>query len=213
MKRHIFLVTAAAITAISAAALAHTGATGIVKERMDAMSVMSKAVKSISQMMMGEKTYDATEVKQGAALIKSHSGEAMTKLFPEGSMQKASVAKLEIWADWDEFKALADQLSVLADGLEAAADNGPMMTSGGMSAGSMMGTEGANMMGGNMMGSGGANMMGGGSSGMMGGGMMGAGAKMMLEPDMLAQMPADGVFNMLTQTCSSCHTKFRLEKK
>ncbi len=29
----------------------------------------------------------------------------------------------------------------------------------------------------------------------------------------IAQMPADGLFNMVAQTCSACHSKFRVEKK
>ena len=69
--------------------------------------------------------------------------------------------------------------------------------------GNMMG--GGNMMsGGNMMGSGG--MMGG--QGMMGNGMIAA-----LRPEELAEMPAGGVFMMMGQTCSACHTKFRTESK
>ncbi len=200
MKRLVFFLTAATVTAISIAAMAHGGATGIVKERMDAMSAMSKAVKTISSMMMGETEYNADMVKQGAALIRSHAGEAMTKLFPEDSLQKASEAKPEIWSRWDEFKQLADQLSVQADGLELAAANGLMMKSDQADTGNMMGTETTTMMGsGNSTMMGGASMMGGGSAN--------------LDVAELAKMPADGVFNMLAQTCSSCHTKFRLEKK
>ncbi|WP_436643392.1 hypothetical protein [Microbaculum sp. FT89] len=30
--------------------------------------------------------------------------------------------------------------------------------------------------------------------------------------DDLGQMPPDMVFGMITQTCSSCHTRFRAEK-
>lgn len=200
MKKRVFYITAAAVTSISAAAFAHGGATGIVKERMDAMTVMSKAVKTISSMMMGETQYDADVVKQGAALIKTHSGDAMTKLFPEDSLQEASVAKPEIWSDWEEFQLLADQLSVFADGLDMAADNGLMMQSENSSTGAMMGTEDS-------------SMMGNGKSGMMGGASMMGGGSGMPDAAQLASMPVDGVFNMLTQTCSTCHTKFRVEKK
>lgn len=214
MKKQRFMVAAAIVATLSAAAYAHTGATGIVRERMDAMEVMSKAVESIAKMMMGETPYDADAVKQGAILIKKHSGEAMTSLFPEGSLQKASVARPEIWSNWDEFVSLADQLGVLADGLEAAAENGPMMAEGGNAKGQMMGEGAANMMGSrSMMGDGTSGMMGH-KGGMMGGNMMTGGRQnMMLDPEMLAEMPADGLFNMLAQTCSSCHTKFRIEKK
>jgi hypothetical protein len=56
-----------------------------------------------------------------------------------------------------------------------------------------------------MMGTGGSDMMGGGNH------MMGDNAEM---PDaaMLASMPADRVFTMMTDNCSACHTKYRQEK-
>jgi cytochrome c556 len=40
--------------------------------------------------------------------------------------------------------------------------------------------------------------------------MMGRGGS--VDAAALAAMPADGVFNMVAQSCSACHTKFRLEK-
>ena len=58
-------------------------------------------------------------------------------------------------------------------------------------------------------------MMGGdammGSGDMMGGGGMMADATMGREE--LAEMPADAVFAMVSDTCSSCHTRFRTEAK
>ena len=190
----------------TAVALAHGGATGIVKERMDAMGVMGDSVKTLSAMMRGETKYDEAVVRKEAARIKAHGGEAMTGLFPEGTDGAPSEAKPEIWSNWDEFETLAKRLEVLATGLDAAAANGLMMQGGNSgSGGGMMGS------GGGMMG-GGSGMMGsGGSSMMSGGGLMGSGGPL---PDAkaLAAMPVDGVFNMVAQTCSSCHTKFRLEK-
>ncbi len=185
--------------------LAHGGAKGIVKERMDAMLGMGKIVKSLSAMMRGDKEYDAKLIKEGAAVIKSHAGEAMTKQFPEGGKTKHTEARSEIWTNWKEFKDLATQLEVLAGALEKAADNGLMKDV----------QHGSGMMGGkdSMMGKG-SPMMGGSKSGAMMGGqaMMGQGGQMP-NAEMLASMPADGVFNMMAQTCSSCHTKFRIEKK
>ncbi|PCI05080.1 MAG: cytochrome C [Hyphomicrobiales bacterium] len=172
-------------------ALAHGGATGIVKERMDAMSVMGKTVKTLSSMMRGEIPFNETAVIEGALAIKAHAGEKLTGLFPKDNHNTGSEARDEIWSNWDEFKAISNQLSVMADGLEAAADNGLMHSTKSKSS-TMMGT--------------GASMM------TKGDGMMGNASSM---PDLalLATMPTDGVFNMLTKTCSSCHTKFRLEKK
>lgn len=211
MKFNI-LIGAAMLTAITAAgALAHGGATGIVKQRMDAMVAMGKVVKSLSEMMRGDTDYDAEAVRQGAEIVKTHAGQAMTALFPEGSGGNPSEARAEIWQDWETFDEMAKQLGILAEGLSLAAANGPMMRDG-MKSGSKMGMS-------DMMGTGGKNAKRGegmSNGGMMAGGssmMMGNGSDMMVDPAQLAKMPADGVFNMMTRTCSACHTKFRLEKK
>ncbi|WP_193175433.1 c-type cytochrome [Oricola nitratireducens] len=190
-----------------AAAYAHGGATGIVKERMEAMESMGDVVKKLSAVMRGETEYDAAAVKAGAETIRKHAGKAITELFPEGSAGGPSEAKPDIWSNWDEFSALAGQLETLAGGLEAAAGNGLMHGGRGPGAGNMMG------QGNGMMGSG---------SGMMRGGMMGSGSPMaggglmggagIPDADALAAMPADGVFAMTVQTCSACHTKFRAEE-
>lgn len=174
---------------------AHSGAKGVVKERMDGMMAMSKAVKTITPLMRGKVDYDAARVRDFAAMLKTHSGEAMTRLFPEGTGAAPSVAKPAIWENWQTFEALADRLDILAEGLSLAADNG--VSGGGGASASMMG-------GGAMMG--GQTMMGGGT-------MMGTGAKM-AEPglEQLAEMPADAVFQQVGQTCAACHTKFRAEK-
>lgn len=199
MKTRIFAATAAAtIITGGLAAYAHTGATGIYKERMDAMMAMGKIVKSLSAMMRGENDFDAASVKEGARAIKSHAGEAMTSLFPEGTTEAPSEARAEIWSDWKTFEELANQLETYATGLEAAADNGLAMS--GQAQGSMMGNGNSKMTGSQN------GMMGGGS------GMMGS-TQPMMTAEQLATMPADSVFNMVAQTCSSCHTKFRLEKK
>jgi cytochrome c556 len=178
-----------------AAAMAHSGATGIVKQRMDAMGVMGDTVKALSEMMRGDRAYDAGKVRDGAARIRTHAGEALYKLFPENSTSGPSEAKKEIWSSWEEFVALSDRLETLAAGLEGAADNGLMMggNAPALDMSSMMGTSG---------------LMG--TSGSMGVAPMHDDA--LPSPQDLAQMPADGVFNMVADTCSSCHTRFRQEK-
>ena len=193
----IALVLVASIT--SGVALAHSGATGIVKERMDGMAAMQKAVKAVTPIMRGQAEYDADAVRSFAAAVEMHSGEAMTKLFPEGTGGMPSVAKDEVWSDWDGFETLAMDIEVLAKALAKAADNGLASQSAGASSGSMMGT-------GTMMGSG--TMMGGNSAM---GGMMGQLGDGMMDADMLASMPADMLFTRISQTCSACHTKYRAE--
>jgi cytochrome c556 len=151
---------------------------------MDGMSAMKDSMKILTPMMQGKTPYNAQTVQSEAEIIGRHAGESMTKLFPEGSDGKPSEAKPEIWQDWGSFAELASQLETYSEGLVLAADNGLMMSGSG---------QGSGMMGG-------ASMMGGGS--MMGG-----------SPDQtqLSEMPADGVFMMLSQTCSACHTQFRSE--
>jgi cytochrome c556 len=71
-------------TTMAAAAFAHGGAEGVVKERMDGMMAMGQSVKELAPMMRGEITYDAEAVRTGARVFVEHS-EGMTELFPEGS--------------------------------------------------------------------------------------------------------------------------------
>lgn len=188
---NIALALVASITA--GVALAHGGATGIVKERMDGMAAMQKAVKAVTPIMRGQAEYDADAVRSFAAAVETHSGEAMTKLFPKGTGGKPSEAKDEVWSDWEGFEALAMDLEILGKALSEAADNGLAAKADSGSIGSMMGT-------GTMM---------GGQSAM--GGMMGQSGENMMDADMLASMPADMLFTRISQSCSACHTKYRAE--
>ncbi len=191
MKKMIFSGCALALSGLSTLALAHGGATGIVKERMDGMLAMSKVVKSLSVMMRGDIQYNADKVREGARLIQSHAGEALTKLFPEGAESHGSEAKPEIWSDWGSFSDYAERLALYSEGLEVVADKGLMHENGSMTMGSQ------------------SSMLSG--SDMAGNGMMGDDTTVM-DTDQLAQMSVDSVFNMVTQTCSACHTQFRAER-
>ena len=190
MNSKKIVLGAIVVSAIAASAFAHGGAKGIVKERMDGMSALGKTIKALAPMMRGEGRYDAEAVREGAETIRAHAGESLTKLFPMGSGGMPSEAKDNVWQDWEEFSALAEQLHLYSEGLSLAADNGLMMSNDAQAdTGSMMG-ESSTMMG--------------ESTPMMT-------SQMGLEE--LSEMPADGVFAMVSQTCSSCHTKFRAEAK
>ena len=197
MNTKLILATVVAL-GVAGGVLAHSGATGIVKERMDGMVALGKAVKSITPIMMGQEPYNADQVAEFGESVKAHSGEALTALFPEGSGGMPSEAKDNVWTDWDEFVALADYLERLGEGIQQAADNGV----GEQGSGAGMGQS---MMGGSTMMGNGSGMMGGDS--MMGGDAIGN----MMTVDMIAEMPVDRVFTMISQTCSACHTKFRAE--
>lgn len=184
MKTSKILASAIVASLAAVSAFAHGGATGVVKQRMEAMGAIKDAMKVLTPMMQGKTAYDANLVNQQAEVIGKHAGEALTSLFPEGSLDKPTEARPEIWKDWADFKDLAEQLHIYSEGLALAAENGLMMAGG--TQGGMMGNQ----------------------SGMMTqGGMMGGSGR-----EELSEMPADGVFMMLSQTCSTCHTRYRVEK-
>lgn len=118
LKRKIML-TAAAMT-ISGFAFAHSGADGIVKERMDMMGEIARGMKTIGAMMKGEAAYDAEMAKASALEIYGHMSH-IAEMFPEGSTEKPSEALPAIWENWDEFVALADKLKADAKTLAEVA--------------------------------------------------------------------------------------------
>ncbi len=127
------------VIASTGVALAHGGATGIVKERMDLMASVGKSMKTITEMFQGEKPYDPAIIRKAASSIGSHGGEQMTKLFPEGSIQGPSESLPAIWQEWERFSELSVDLTKYANALAAAADN---PRGGGMSSGMNQGRSG-----------------------------------------------------------------------
>ena len=101
---------------------AHSGAEGIVKERMMKMKTIGESMKSMAVMIRNKSTFDPDKARTHALTIKSHSGKALTDLFPEGSLQQPTEAKPEIWSEWPEFAELAEQLTLTAEALEVALD-------------------------------------------------------------------------------------------
>jgi cytochrome c556 len=102
--------------------LAHEGATGIVKERMDSMKVMGDASKAIVDMIRGKTTYSDEAVAEYAATINQHS-KYITDHYPPGSLQDVSEALPVIWERWDEFEKLAQQLESSSAALIETAQN------------------------------------------------------------------------------------------
>lgn len=184
--KHRSLFAGLVIASLTATAWAHSGATGIVKERMDAMKDMGEAIKRLKPIMSGDAPYDAATVREAARIIRAQGGTAMTEKFPEGSTEHPSEARAEIWRDWPEFEALARQMAEAAHGLELAAENGLRPTGQGLDhMGGMMGHQ--------------ADMMGG------------ALASPHMTAEHIGRMPADRAFVMVTQLCSACHDQFRKE--
>jgi cytochrome c556 len=101
-------------------ALAHSGATGIVKERMDMFKRSQKNLKAIKSHIRAEDYGSlaklADEIREWA--IK------MPEYFPEGSNIKPSEASPKIWEDFSGFKRAAMKNETATKRLIAAAEAG-----------------------------------------------------------------------------------------
>jgi cytochrome c556 len=103
-------------------ALAHSGATGIVKERMDLFKRNKDNLKAIKA-HISDGDVDAIipladEIRDWAA--------RMPDYFPAGSDQKPSEAAPAIWSNFDGFKQAAQDNQHAAEMLVAAAKSGDM---------------------------------------------------------------------------------------
>lgn len=103
---------------------AHSGAKGIVKERMDAMTEMQQAMKALHAMLSGSKAMSTAAAAQHAKVIRSHAGNAMTRQFPDGSLEHPSEALPSIWERWPEFQrraaGLEEDAVLLLEAIEQA---------------------------------------------------------------------------------------------
>ena len=107
---------------LAVASLAHEGATGVVKERMDAMESMEKLAKAINDRIKAGR--DLAPVKQDAeAMQKLATG--ILPLFPPGSNAHPSAAKDAIWQNWPDFEARARALEAESGKLAATDSKNP----------------------------------------------------------------------------------------
>jgi cytochrome c556 len=100
---------------------AHEGATGIVKERMDAMTSMSKTMKTIGRFI--EANRNLTGIQEEAGRIREIAAH-IPQWFPPGSTTKPTDALPTIWQRWPDFQAKAMQLEQDSAKLAAMAASG-----------------------------------------------------------------------------------------
>lgn len=201
---------ALAASAVAAVALAHNGATGVVLERMTGMTALKDTVAELAPMMQGTVPYDAFIVSEGASVIAGHAGETMLSLFPEGSLEGVTYARPEIWSDWQDFAALAEELKTYADALAVAAPNGlepalpPPGDMAGMDHSAMAMTPAPQVDEGFTI----AELMGYGERTQEVQVARGTSDPATLAFD-LTTLAADDLFTRISATCSSCHSQFR----
>lgn len=125
MKPHILRLTGVVTLTLfmGTLAVAHQGATGVVKERMDQMGGVAKAMKALGAMFKGEQPYDAEAARALSSTIAASSGSELSVLFPKHSMDPPTEARHEIWTDWDKFSSLADEMQASALALAKGAAN------------------------------------------------------------------------------------------
>lgn len=125
MKHGKVIATLVLVSGIASAAFAHSGATGIVKQRMDKMGEVASQMKVIARMLNGQVDFDQAILEASAAEIADHAS-GFEPLFPEGSVSPPSEARPRIWTRWDDFRdqfatmevragSLADQAALAED--------------------------------------------------------------------------------------------------
>ena len=115
-----FITVIVGLFGLTATAIAHSGATGIVKDRMDGFSRSKDNMKAIRGHLAEEDLQAvvplAREIRDWATTIPDY--------FPEGSDGSPSEAAPEIWTDFDGFKAAAEANYAAADDLALASNSG-----------------------------------------------------------------------------------------
>ena len=115
-KKTLMCLSAIAI-GLSAAAMARSGATGIIEERMDFFKRSKDNLKAINMHLRGG---DFRAIVPLAEDIKDWASK-MPNYFPQGSDGKPSEAAPEIWTDFDGFTKAAKDHYEAADTLVSAA--------------------------------------------------------------------------------------------
>lgn len=107
-------------------AYSHSGVTGIVKERMDAMKDMGDKSKAVANMFKGKAPFDQAAIIEAADSFVLH-GKRMAEVFPDTHQSrhgKKTEALPVIWEEWDDFTALVDEFVALSENLAQEARSG-----------------------------------------------------------------------------------------
>lgn len=113
--------TVSLLVVFAVSGLAHEGATGVAKDRMDLMGDMSQSMKSISKRLRANR--DLPAIAADADRI-SKDSPRISGLFPPGSDKGITDAKPAIWQKWDEFGGNAKKLGEETAKLSSIAASG-----------------------------------------------------------------------------------------
>lgn len=116
MKHAAFVLCTLALVATDLPMQAHEHATGVVKERMDAMTSMAKHHKTTGERIKARR--DLAGVKADAEAIAALASH-IAHLFPAGSTQPPTQARAAIWQNWADFENKATALETASKKLAA----------------------------------------------------------------------------------------------
>ena len=121
LARSAGVVAAIALVAVSitSLALAHSGATGAVKVRMDSMKSIANDMKAISTTLRNKQLRYGL-IGAAANRVEGHSARVPTE-FRERDLSHPTEAAALIWDQFDDFARLSRDMEVAARSLEAAA--------------------------------------------------------------------------------------------
>ncbi|MGH1483082.1 MAG: c-type cytochrome [Geminicoccales bacterium] len=117
------LSLAVAVGGTTSLVYAHSGAKGVMKERMEIMKGMGDALKTMGAMFKGQADYDPTVIAEKAAYLAEHARN-IPELTPENSNDHPSEALPIIWQEWDGYVESAELLAVEGGKLVEIANNG-----------------------------------------------------------------------------------------
>lgn len=153
----------------------------IVAVRPADMKAITAVTKSIAGMFKVPSTYSSPEFKRAAELIRDKAGQTLIDHFAVEAASTASKAKPNIIEERERFDRLANDLKSYAAALAVAAEKNPTAMTDSM------------------------RMKPGEPTG---GGPLGTHVKN--EPQ-LSSIPAEHAFHLMLQTCTTCHSRFRME--
>ena len=121
-----FILTLTIVAAIIAGSVfAHSGAKGVVKQRMDAMADMGDKSKIVADMMKGKIEYTPAAIIDAADAFVMH-GENMAEFFPDTKESRTgskTEALPKIWDEWDDFSDMVTEFIERSKALQDFAAN------------------------------------------------------------------------------------------
>lgn len=121
-KRFLSVLLVSSFMLITETGFSHSGATGVVKQRMDIMKQFKKDIRIIRKVMQAGSIENRQRVVDAGERIES-GAKQLVDLFPVNSNPHPSEADDVIWQQWDQFNGFIRQLSDQADLLQRTTES------------------------------------------------------------------------------------------